>query len=56
MNGIELQAVLLHKGITLEQVCNGVDISRNTLVGMLHGDREITKEVRTYVGTYDKQT
>tara|TARA_R100000231_G_scaffold138970_1_gene118708 strand:+ start:2806 stop:2976 length:171 start_codon:yes stop_codon:yes gene_type:complete len=54
MNGVDLQLIMLDKGITLDRLCDDLDLSRNQIVGMLHGDSEISKEVKVYVGTYAK--
>lgn len=53
MNINTLQVIMLEKGITVEEICEALDLKRNEFIGILHGDREVPKELRVFLGTYE---
>jgi|TARA_B110000240_G_C13355810_1_gene391755 hypothetical protein len=53
MNMSELQLVMLEKGITIEDMCEEFKIKRMDFLAYLHGDKDIPKELRVFLGTYE---
>lgn len=53
MNINTLQVIMLEKGITIEEICEALDLKRNEFIGILHGDKEVPKRLRVFLGTHE---
>ena len=53
MNINTLQVIMLEKGITIEQICEALNMKRNDFIGILHGDKEVPKRLRVFLGTHE---